>query len=915
MGLLKKLFGTSSEKELKAIKPIVDKIEALDGEYSKLTDEQLKAKTPEFKERIQNGESLDDILPEAFATCREAAWRVLGMKPYRVQLIGGIILHQGRIAEMKTGEGKTLVATLPAYLNALAGEGVHIVTVNDYLAKRDSEWMGKVYRFLGLTVGLVIHDVQPKDRKASYAADITYGTNNEFGFDYLRDNMCIYATEMVQRGHAFAIVDEVDSILIDEARTPLIISGQGDKSTQLYTIVDDFVSRLKGQRVTSVDTKEEEDPDVDADYIVDEKARTVTLTARGVKKAEQQFQLENLADPENTTLSHHINQAIKARGLMKRDIDYVVKDGEVIIVDEFTGRLMYGRRYSEGLHQAIEAKEHVTVARESKTLATITFQNYFRLYGKLSGMTGTAMTEEEEFGTIYSLDIVEIPTNKPVQRVDHPDVVYKTEAGKFRAIVQQIEECHAKGQPVLVGTISIEKSEELSGMLKKKGIKHNVLNAKFHEKEAEIVAQAGKFGAVTVATNMAGRGTDIMLGGNAEYLAKADLKKAGLSDEMIAESTGYAETDNQEILDARRMFAEAEAKYKEEIKVEADKVRAVGGLFILGTERHESRRIDNQLRGRAGRQGDPGESRFYLSLEDDIMRLFGSERVMGMMEKLGVDEDTPIDAKILSNAIENAQKQVESRNFQTRKTVLEYDDVMNTQRQVIYEQRRKVLDGENLKESVQNMITGVITNEVNAHMGELKHMDAENWREVCAQYRGMFLTPDEFKFTDEELLNYDAQGLIDLLRERATDVYTRKEQELGEPLMRELERVMMLRVVDEYWMDNIDAMQELRQGIGLRAYGQNDPVVEYKREGYEMFERMIAAIQEETLRRIFLARVQVGGQVKRERVAKVTGESAGADGTVKKQPVKKGKKVGRNDPCPCGSGKKYKKCCGMHEED
>ena len=916
MGLLKKLFGTSSEKELRAIKPIVDKIEALDGEYSKLTDEQLKAKTPEFKQRIANGESLDDILPEAFAACREAAWRVLGMKPYRVQLIGGIILHQGRIAEMKTGEGKTLVATLPAYLNALAGEGVHIVTVNDYLAKRDSEWMGKVYRFLGLTVGLVIHDIQPKDRKASYAADITYGTNNEFGFDYLRDNMAIYATEMVQRGHAFAIVDEVDSILIDEARTPLIISGQGDKSTQLYTVVDAFVAKLKGQRVASVDTKEEEDPDLDADYVVDEKARTVTLTAWGIAKAEQQFQVANLADPENTTLSHHINQAIRARGLMRRDIDYVVKDGEVIIVDEFTGRLMYGRRYSEGLHQAIEAKEGVTVARESKTLATITFQNYFRLYGKLSGMTGTAMTEEEEFGTIYSLDIVEIPTNKPVQRVDHPDVVYKTEAGKFRAIVNQIEECHKKGQPVLVGTISIEKSEELSAMLKKRGIRHNVLNAKFHEKEAEIVAQAGKLGAVTVATNMAGRGTDIMLGGNAEYLAKAELRKAGLSDELIAESTGYADTDNEEILNARKMFAEAEAKYKDEIKAEADQVRAAGGLFILGTERHESRRIDNQLRGRAGRQGDPGESRFYLSLEDDIMRLFGSERVMGMMEKLGVDEDTPIDAKILSNAIENAQKQVESRNFQTRKTVLEYDDVMNTQRKVIYEQRRKVLDGENLKESVQAMLSTVISTEVQAHMGELKHMDAENWREVCAQFRGLFLRPDEFKFTDEELQQYDAQALTDLLQERASDIYARKEAELGEPLMRELERVMMLRVVDEYWMDNIDAMQELRQGIGLRAYGQNDPVVAYKKEGYEMFESMIAAIQAETIRRIFLARVQVGATtVKRERVAKVTGESAGSDGTVKKQPVKKGQKVGRNDPCPCGSGKKYKKCCGMHEDE
>ena len=916
MGLLKKLFGTSSEKELRAIKPIVDKIEALDGEYSKLTDEQLKAKTPEFKQRIANGESLDDILPEAFAACREAAWRVLGMKPYRVQLIGGIILHQGRIAEMKTGEGKTLVATLPAYLNALAGEGVHIVTVNDYLAKRDSEWMGKVYRFLGLTVGLVIHDIQPKDRKASYSADITYGTNNEFGFDYLRDNMAIYATEMVQRGHAFAIVDEVDSILIDEARTPLIISGQGDKSTQLYTVVDAFVAKLKGQRVASVDTKEEEDPDLDADYVVDEKARTVTLTARGIAKAEEFFHVENLSDPENATLSHHINQAIKAHGVMKRDIDYVVKDGEVIIVDEFTGRLMFGRRYSNGLHQAIEAKEHVTVASENKTLATITFQNYFRLYDKLSGMTGTAMTEQEEFGTIYELDIVEIPTNRPNQRHDHHDVVYKTEAGKFRAIVNQIEECHKKGQPVLVGTISIEKSEELSAMLKKRGIKHNVLNAKFHEKEAEIVAQAGKLGAVTVATNMAGRGTDIMLGGNAEYLAKAELRKAGLSDELIAESTGYADTDNEEILNARKMFAEAEAKYKDEIKAEADQVRAAGGLFILGTERHESRRIDNQLRGRAGRQGDPGESRFYLSLEDDIMRLFGSERVMGMMEKLGVDEDTPIDAKILSNAIENAQKQVESRNFQTRKTVLEYDDVMNTQRKVIYEQRRKVLDGENLKESVQAMLSTVISTEVQAHMGELKHMDAENWREVCAQFRGLFLRPDEFKFTDEELQQYDAQALTDLLQERASDIYARKEAELGEPLMRELERVMMLRVVDEYWMDNIDAMQELRQGIGLRAYGQNDPVVAYKKEGYEMFESMIAAIQAETIRRIFLARVQVGATtVKRERVAKVTGESAGSDGTVKKQPVKKGQKVGRNDPCPCGSGKKYKKCCGMHEDE
>ncbi len=915
MGLLKKLFGTTSEKELRSIKPIADKIEALEGTYSALTDQELQAKTPEFKERLKNGETLDDILPEAFAACREAAWRVLGMKPYRVQLIGGIILHQGRIAEMKTGEGKTLVATLPAYLNALAGEGVHIVTVNDYLAKRDSEWMGKVYRYLGLTVGLVIHGVDKADKKRAYAADITYGTNNEFGFDYLRDNMAIYKEELVQRGHAFAIVDEVDSILIDEARTPLIISGMGDQSTQLYTLADNFAAGLKCLTVATVDDKQEEDEDIDADYVVNEKARAVTLTARGIAKAEQAFNVDNLSDPENSTLSHHINQAIRARGLMKRDIDYVVKDGEVIIVDEFTGRLMYGRRYSEGLHQAIEAKEHVEVARESKTLATITFQNYFRLYGKLSGMTGTAMTEEEEFGTIYALDIVEIPTNKPLARKDNPDVVYKNEVGKFRAIVEQIAQCHEKGQPVLVGTISIEKSEQLSAMLKRKGIKHNVLNAKFHEKEAEIVAQAGKFGAVTVATNMAGRGTDIMLGGNAEFLAKADLRKAGLSDELIAEATGFAETDNQEILDARRRYAEAEAKYKEEIQQEADKVREVGGLFILGTERHESRRIDNQLRGRAGRQGDPGESRFFLSLEDDIMRLFGSERVMGMMERMGVDEDTPIDAKILSGAIENAQKQVESRNFQTRKTVLEYDDVMNTQRKVIYEQRRKVLDGENLQESVQNMLTTVISNEVNAHMGELKHMDAEGWRETCAQFRGVFLRPDEFKFSDHELEQYDAQGLIDLLHERAADLYGQKEKALGEPLMRELERVMMLRVVDEYWMDHLDNMTELRQGIGLRAYGQSDPVVEYKREGYEMFEQMIAAIQEETLRRVYLARIQTGASVKRERVAKVTGESAGGDQTVKKQPVKKVKKPGRNDPCPCGSGKKYKKCCGMNEND
>ena len=908
MNVFKKIFGTSSQREVKAIMPLVDKVLALEEEYKALSDHELQAKTGEFKERLQKGETLDDILPEAFAACREADWRVLGMRPYPVQIIGGIILHQGRIAEMKTGEGKTLVATLPAYLNALSGKGVHIVTVNDYLAKRDSEWMGKVYRFMGLTVGLVIHGVMGQAKKDAYAADITYGTNNEFGFDYLRDNMAIYAQELVQRGHSFAIVDEVDSILIDEARTPLIISGQGEKSTQLYTLVDQFVSRLKCQRIAKVDAKEEEDPDIDADYIVDEKARTATLTARGIAKAEQAFNIENLADPENTTLSHHINQAIKAHGVMKKDIDYVVKDGQVIIVDEFTGRLMFGRRYNEGLHQAIEAKEHVEVANESKTLATITFQNYFRLYDKLSGMTGTAMTEEEEFGTIYELDIVEIPTNKPVQRIDHHDVVYKTEAGKLRAVVNQIAECHEKGQPVLVGTVSIEKSEQLSDMLKKRGIKHNVLNAKNHEKEAEIVAQAGKMGAVTVATNMAGRGTDIMLGGNAEYLAKADLRKAGMSDELIAEATGYADTDNQEILDARKQYADAEAKYKESIKAEADKVREVGGLFILGTERHESRRIDNQLRGRAGRQGDPGESRFYLSLEDDIMRLFGSERVMGMMEKLGVDEDTPIEQKMLTNAIENAQKQVESRNFQTRKNVLQYDDVMNTQREVIYKERRKVLDGEDLQESIQNMLHNTVENAIRGHMGEQKHMTAEDFREATAQFRNMFLKPGELELTDEELQQYDEDQLVELVVGKAKEVYAAREQEFGSPLMRELERVLMLRVVDEYWMDQIDAMNDLKQGIGLRGYAQTDPVVAYKKEGYEMFEQMIAAIQEETLRRLFLVRLRQNQEVKRERVAKVTGESGAGDGTVQQRPQRKVIKIGRNDPCPCGSGLKWKKC-------
>jgi preprotein translocase subunit SecA len=915
MSFVKSLFGSHSKRELKAIAPIVKKIEALEDEYKSLTDAQLQAKTPEFKARLANGETLDDILPEAFATVREAAWRVLGMRPYPVQLIGGIVLHQGRIAEMKTGEGKTLVATLPAYLNALAGYGVHIITVNDYLARRDSEWMGKVYRFLGLTVGLVVHEVEKKGKRAAYAADITYGTNNEFGFDYLRDNMAIYETELCQRGQIFAIVDEVDSILIDEARTPLIISGQGDKSTELYTIVNDFVSHLKCLRVASVDVKEEENTDIDADYIVDEKARTATLTAAGIAKAEQRFAVTNLADAENTTLSHHINQAIKAWGVMHRDTDYVVKEGEVLIVDEFTGRLMYGRRYNEGLHQAIEAKERVTVARESKTLATITFQNYFRLYDKLSGMTGTAMTEEEEFGQIYSLDIIEIPTNKPLIREDCPDVVYKNQDGKYRAIVNQIEECHKKGQPVLVGTVSIEKSELVSKMLTKRGIKHNVLNAKNHEKEAEIIAQAGKLGSVTVATNMAGRGTDIMLGGNAEYLAKAELRKSGYSEEAIAEATGFADTDNEDVLAARKLFTETETKYKDVIQDEAEKVCAAGGLFILGTERHESRRIDNQLRGRSGRQGDPGESRFYLSLEDDVLRLFGSERMQNMMETLGVDEDTPIDQKMLSNAIEKAQKRVESRNFQTRKTVLQYDDVMNTQREVIYEQRRKVLNGEDLQENIKSMLKNSVESAVKGHLGEQKHMDTSSWKAVTQPYVGVFLTPGELSLTDEDLGSKSVDDLTDLMLERANAVYSAKEASLGAPLMREVERVMMLRTVDEYWMEHIDAMTELRQGIGLRAYGQTDPVVAYKHEGFDMFEQMISTIQEETARRIFLARVQAQGEVKRERVAQVTGESGGSDGSEKKQPIRKTDKPGRNDPCPCGSGKKYKKCCGLNDED
>ncbi|SMC87660.1 preprotein translocase subunit SecA [Papillibacter cinnamivorans] len=915
MGLLTKIFGTHSDHELKQIMPIVDRVEALEDDYRKLTDAELVAKTAEFKQRLAQGEELDDLLPEAFATVREASDRVLGMRPYRVQLVGGVVLHQGRIAEMKTGEGKTLVATLPAYLNALSGNGVHIVTVNDYLAKRDSEWMGKVYRFLGLQVGLIVHGLTAEERRKSYAADITYGTNNEFGFDYLRDNMAIYSAELVQRGHSFSIVDEVDSILIDEARTPLIISGQGDKSTAMYEMADQFASRLRRLTLASTDSKEEESETIDADYVVDEKNRSVTLTARGIQKAEEYFHVDNLSDQENTTLSHHINQAIRAHGIMKRDIDYVVKDGEVIIVDEFTGRLMFGRRYSEGLHQAIEAKEHVKVAHESKTLATITFQNYFRLYRKLSGMTGTALTEEEEFGQIYKLDVIEIPTNRPLVRADNPDVVYKTETGKFRAILNQIEECYKNGQPVLVGTISIEKNEMLSKMLSKRGIRHNVLNAKNHEKEAEIIAQAGKVGSVTIATNMAGRGTDIMLGGNPEYLAKNDLRKAGLTEELITEATSYAETDNPEILDARARFTEANAKYKEITSAEADKVRALGGLYIIGTERHESRRIDNQLRGRAGRQGDPGATRFYVSLEDDIMRLFGSERVMGMMNSLGIDEDTPIEQKVLSNAIESAQKKVESRNFQTRKSVLEYDDVMNQQREIIYAQRKKVLDGEDLKSYMQTMIENLIHDAVHAAVGEQRFIGTEQLAEACRPFEGLFLRRGEISFTPEELEELSAEELSELLMKHALEAYEKKEAELGTPLMRELERVVMLRAVDEYWMDHIDAMTELRQGIGLRAYAQTDPIIAYKQEGFAMFEAMVAAIREETVRRVFLARIKSPESVKREKVAKNATENAGGDDSVKKQPVRKAQKVGRNDPCPCGSGKKYKKCCGMNAND
>ena len=909
MGIITKLFGTRSEREVKKLLPQVERIEALGPEMAKLSDEQLREKTGEFKRRYQAGETLDALLPEAFAVCREAADRVLGMRPYRVQLIGGIVLHQGRIAEMKTGEGKTLVAILPAYLNALTGEGVHIVTVNDYLAKRDSEWMGKVYRFLGLTVGLIVHDLKSEERRKAYAADITYCTNNELGFDYLRDNMALYKSDMVQRGHNFVIVDEVDSILIDEARTPLIISGKGEESTKLYEMADFFVAGLRKKVFATTDEKEIQD-DLDCDYYVDEKSRTVSLTASGIAKAEKYFGVENLADVENTTLSHHINQAMKARGIMKRDIDYVVKDGQVIIVDEFTGRLMYGRRYNEGLHQAIEAKEGVSVASENKTLATITFQNLFRLYRKLSGMTGTALTEEEEFSAIYNLDIVEIPTNKPVIRIDHHDVVYKTEAGKFRAVIEQIKRCHEKGQPVLVGTISIEKSELLSKLLKREGVQHTVLNAKHHEREAEIVAQAGKLGAVTISTNMAGRGTDIMLGGNAEYLALSELRRKNLPEELIAEANSYAETEDPEILAVREQFKESLARHRAEIAQEAEQVRAAGGLFIIGTERHESRRIDNQLRGRAGRQGDPGETRFFLSLEDDVMRLFGSERVMNMMNSLGIDEDTPIDAKMLSSAIENAQKTVESRNFQIRKNVLEYDNVMNTQRSVIYEQRQKVLDGEDLSTTINGMIKHVIDSEVEDAYGAAEHAQTQEQLDTLrTKFEGIYFAKGAFR-PELSLSKEEAKATLEKLFH---ETYARREQEFGAERMREIERIILLRVVDEYWMDQIDAMDDLKQGIRLRAYGQTDPVVAYKREGYAMFDGMINAIREETVRRLFLFRLRTQEDVKRKQVATIVATGGGADKTVKKQPVKK-IKIGANDPCPCGSGKKYKYCCRDKDE-
>ena len=906
MSLFTKIFGDYSTKELKRVRPIADKVIALDGKFSALTDDELKAKTPELQERLKKGETLDDILPEAFAACREAAWRVLGMKHFPVQIIGGIILHQGRIAEMRTGEGKTLVATLPAYLNALTGEGVHIVTVNDYLAKRDSEWMGKIFRFMGLSVGLVVHQQTLEEKKAAYAADITYGTNNEMGFDYLRDNMVLYKEQKVQRGHIFAIVDEVDSILIDEARTPLIISGHGDKSSELYKLADDFTKRLKVQRISELDAKKDIEDIVtdDADYIVDEKAKTATLTKRGIKKAEEHFGVENLMDAENLTLQHHIQQSIKARGVMKRDTDYVVKDGEVLIVDEFTGRIMIGRRYNEGLHQAIEAKEGVNVRQESKTLATITFQNYFRLYRKLSGMTGTAMTESEEFGEIYSLDVIEIPTNRPMIRKDHDDVMYKTEKAKFNAIIEQVRKCNEKGQPVLVGTVSIEKSEQLSAALKRSGIKHEVLNAKHHEREAEIVAQAGKLGAVTIATNMAGRGTDIILGGNAEYMAKAEMRKKGFIDELISEATGFSETDNEDILEARRTFKELENKYSEQLKDEAEQVRAAGGLFILGTVRHESRRIDNQLRGRAGRQGDPGESRFYLSAEDDLLRLFAGDKFTRTLDMLKTDENMAIEAKLFSSSVEMAQKRVESNNFAIRKNVLQYDDVMNKQRELIYSQRNQVLDGVDMDATIRKMIRESIADNVSLYCADSAPADQWNIAGITAKY--MWLLGENDIPTDN-----GAAGVTEYMTELALERLDAMTEKYGKENIIKLQHMVLIRNVDLNWMDHIDAMDQLKRGIGLRAYAQKDPVVAFRQESYDMFDDMTTAIREGTVRMLFTTVIDSEEDLKRKQTVRVTSTSGSPSDTAeKKTPVKKGEKVGRNDPCPCGSGKKYKHCCG-----
>ncbi len=955
MSFFEKLFGSFSDKELKRINPLKDKVLALEPEMAKLTDEELQAKTTEFKERLAKGETLDDLLPEAFAVCREADWRVLGMKPYPVQIIGGIVLHRACIAEMQTGEGKTLVATMPTYLNALTGEGVHVVTVNDYLARRDSEWMGKVYRFLGLTVGLVVHGVEAGDRKKAYEADVTYGTNNEFGFDYLRDNMVVYKANMVQRGHAFAIVDEVDSILIDEARTPLIISGKGEDSSVMYKRADDFAKTLKKSVIVELDDKVEAEEQVDGDYVVDEKRKTATLTESGVKKAEAFFHVENLADADNMSLRHYIDGAIKARGVMHRDTDYIVKDGEVIIVDEFTGRLMYGRRFNDGLHQAIEAKEGVTVAAESKTLATVTFQNYFRMYKKLSGMTGTASTEADEFSEIYGLNIVSIPTNKPRARKDLPDSVYKTVNGKYNAVIEQVAECHAKGQPVLVGTVSVEKSEALSKRLKKKGIEHNVLNAKQHEREAEIVAQAGKQGAVTIATNMAGRGTDIMLGGNVTYMAKAALKKelskeltanlaelkdayehekarakasgtelptppeAGIDaklEMLMTECDGHAETEDAEILHARKRFEELCEEFTPEVKREAEVVRNAGGLFIIGTERHESRRIDNQLRGRAGRQGDPGASRFFLSLEDDLMRIFGGDRVQSLMDSLGLDEDVPIENKLITNTIESAQKKLEASNFAIRKQVLQYDDVMNQQREIIYKQRQMVLDGEDISGKLHEMMRQAIDD---ACTNYLNGETADDWdfAGLRRHFMNWLCLPTDFNYTTEQLGDLTKEGIADELYKRGMDILTAKEKRYGAKTMRELERICLLRNVDSKWMEHIDNMDQLKQGMGLRGYGQHDPVVEYRIEGFAMFDEMIASIREDAVHMLLTIEIrQQNAEPKREQIAKPTGDNAPGDTGAKAPAPVRVTKIGRNDPCPCGSGLKWKKCtCKEYHPD